>query len=89
MVRRGRSSGRWDGEAWPEQRTAARLGYSAACKEGERERENGHGSWGDKDDVRARQSRFADVRRVASPVLLPSARAYGVESTVNELNSFE
>ena len=55
----------------------------------EKERKNGHGSWGDKDDVRARQARFANVRRVASPVLLPSARAYGVESTVNELNSFE
>ena len=39
--------------------------------------------------ARAQQARFTDVRRVASPVLLPSARAYGVESTVNELNSFE
>ena len=85
----GREVRRRDGEAWPEQRTAARLGYSAACEEGERERENGHGSWGDKDDARPRQARFADVRRVASPVLLPSARAYGVESTVNELNLFE
>ena len=85
----GREVRRRDGEAWPEQRTAVRLGYSAACEEGEREKENGHGSRGDKDDARARQARFADVRRVASPVLLPSARAYGVESTVNELNSFE
>ena len=86
---RGREVQRQDGEAWPEQRTAARLGYSAACEEGERERENGHGSREDKDDAQARQARFADVRRVASPVLLPSARAYGIESTVNELNSFE
>ena len=85
----GREVRQRDGEAWPEQRTAARLGYSAACEEGERERENGHGSWGDKDDARAWQARFADVRHVASPVLLSSARAYGVESTVNELNSFE
>ena len=63
----GREVRRRDGEAWPEQRTAARLGYSAACEEGERERENGHGSWGDKDDARAWQARFADVRRVATP----------------------
>jgi len=55
----------------------------------EKGRTHGHGSWGDQDDARAWQARFADVRRVASPVLLPSARAYGVESTVNELNSFE
>ena len=55
----------------------------------EKGRKNGHGSWGDKDDARPWQARFADVRRMASPVLLPSARAYGVESTVNELNSFE
>jgi len=77
-------------DGWRGRRRRPALLCSARLEdEGEGVGENGYGFVRDKDDARAWQARFADVRRVASPVLLPSARAYGVESTVNELNSFE
>ena len=68
-----RSSGRGESRRGGEdgrrgrRRRSARLCSARLEDEGEGGGENGHGSVGDKDDARARQARFADGRRVASP----------------------